>query len=147
VDFVFLFECEDRWVEALRATFKPWMEKVRIVYKYVGDRDEGNCLTLDSLFAAGELPSDNLYLKMDIEGAEMQALRGAEKLLAQGKNISLAVCTYHQAQDVREIPAFLESLGYEYTLTDSFFFFDNEMRKAVCRAKMMSQKTRRSFFL
>lgn len=38
--FVYLFEYEDKWIEALQATFEPWKEKTMIVKKYISDHDD-----------------------------------------------------------------------------------------------------------
>lgn len=46
------------------------------------------------------------FLKMDIEGAEMDALRGAEKLLSQ-EQPNCAVCVYHRISDMWNVPMFL----------------------------------------
>jgi hypothetical protein len=126
---VYLFECDDQWIEALQATFEPWKEKVEIVRKYVGDTDTEECVTLDSFMEGKE--QDNLHLKMDIEGAEQSALQGAKKLLTNGKRISFSVCTYHRDEDAKAISSFFESLGYTYEFTRGLFC----MRKAVCRGR------------
>jgi len=132
LDYVYLFECEEKWMEALRVTFRPWKEKICIVKKYVSDHDEGECLTIDSLFQDKE--KNNIFIKMDIEGAELAALKGAGQLLKNGKQISLAICTYHHPQDVHEIPSYLESLGYDCSLTKGFLFMGNGVYRGVCRA-------------
>lgn len=133
IGYAYLFECEEEWMEALRATFKPWDEKICIIKKYVSDHDDEQCISIDSLFQDKE--KSNIYIKMDIEGAELSALKGAQLLLKTGKRITLAVCTYHRPQDVYEIPSYLESLGYSCSLTDGFIFYANNMSRAVCRAK------------
>jgi len=52
-------------------------------------------------------------LKMDIEGAELEALRGAERLIRRCRP-RLAICVYHQPQDLWEIPLYVRSLGLPY---------------------------------
>ena len=46
---------------------------------------------------------------MDIEGSELAALRGAEKLIRE-KHPILAICVYHKERDLIEIPQFIHSL-------------------------------------
>ena len=53
------------------------------------------------------------YMKMDIEGAELEALKGAKEQIKKNKP-TLAVCVYHRAEDLLEIPAYLKSLVPEY---------------------------------
>jgi len=55
------------------------------------------------------------YLNMDIEGAEMEALHGAEELLVREKP-KLAVSIYHKPQHLWEIPLYLKHLVPEYKI-------------------------------
>ena len=54
-----------------------------------------------------------LCIKMDIEGFEMHALKGAAETI---KNYlpEMAICIYHQTADIFEIPAYIKSLCPEY---------------------------------
>jgi FkbM family methyltransferase len=54
------------------------------------------------------------FIKLDIEGAELNALRGAESTLRTFRP-KLAVCLYHQMSDFVRIPAYLEGLGLGYS--------------------------------
>ena len=53
------------------------------------------------------------YMKLDIEGAEMRALHGAEKQI-QANKPKLAVSVYHRVEDILEIWQYLHSLVPEY---------------------------------
>jgi len=64
---------------------------------------------LDSVLT-GEYVS---FIKMDVEGAELNALKGAAKTIKKHKPI-LAVCVYHKAEDILEIPEFTLSLNNNY---------------------------------
>lgn len=53
------------------------------------------------------------FIKMDIEGAEMDALRGAERTIRSHRP-RLAVCVYHSLEDFVRIPRWIGSLGLGY---------------------------------
>jgi FkbM family methyltransferase len=68
--------------------------------------------TIDGLVATGAIERVD-FLKMDIEGSELAALRGAEKTLRQFKP-KLAISVYHKFSDLFDIPSFIHSLGLGY---------------------------------
>lgn len=106
---VYLVECEPSWIEALNLTFAPYRDKVEIVAKYVTDRSDGETkTTLDDLLHGG--PAN--FIKADIEGAEMELLRGAARTLAGTTPIKLALCTYHNENDANDLRTFLEARGF-----------------------------------
>jgi hypothetical protein len=50
---------------------------------------------------------------MDIEGAELNALKGAERIIKEQKP-KLAICIYHKPEDVWEIPNLLLDFVPDY---------------------------------
>jgi FkbM family methyltransferase len=69
-------------------------------------------LKIDDLVAHGDFPRID-FIKMDIEGAELEALKGSESILRQFKP-KLAITVYHDFKDFWEIPQFLDRLGLGY---------------------------------
>lgn len=53
------------------------------------------------------------FIKMDIEGAEFEALKGAENLITKNRP-KLAISVYHKPEDMIEIVLYLKSLVPEY---------------------------------
>lgn len=119
VSHVWLFECDSGWVEALEHTFAPWKDKVTIVCKYIGDNNDGNCVTLDSFFS--DKPHDNLYLKMDIEGMERKALAGARRLFDEKGHVAFAICSYHLHDDMKVISSFLSDYNCSYIVQKGYY--------------------------
>ena len=76
----------------------------------VGSGDfEVQSVPLDEILAQ-EAPT---YIKMDIEGSEMDALAGAQQTIKRCLPV-LAVCSYHRQDHVWRIPLFIHSLSRDY---------------------------------
>ncbi len=52
---------------------------------------------------------------MDIEGAERKTIEGAENIIKKYRP-ELAICVYHRADDIFEIPLAIKKLVPEYKL-------------------------------
>jgi FkbM family methyltransferase len=72
---------------------------------------EVNCIPLDEALA-GCVPT---YIKMDIEGSELEALSGARKTIERTTPI-LAACVYHRQGDLWQIPLLIRSMSDDYRL-------------------------------
>lgn len=53
------------------------------------------------------------FIKMDIEGSELEALKGSSAIIQKDKP-KLAICVYHKANDLFAIPEFIKSLRSDY---------------------------------
>jgi FkbM family methyltransferase len=75
---------------------------------------DGDCLTLtidDFVIQKGLGKID--FIKMDIEGAEWNALKGASETIKKFKP-KLAVALYHSVEDFERIPMFIKNIVPEY---------------------------------
>ena len=64
--------------------------------------------------AIDDIVSESItYMKMDIEGCELEALHGAKKQIAVNKPV-LAICVYHKMDDFVLIWSYLKSLNPDY---------------------------------
>ena len=134
VDFVYLFECELEWIEALNATFEPWKNKVEIIRKYISDQNNETCQTLDDFLK--DKPHNRLFLKMDIEGAERKALAGASNLFSETNDLQFAICVYHKKDDVKVISSFLYHYHCTYFLREGLWHYHHIMRPClICGSK------------
>lgn len=57
------------------------------------------------------------FIKMDVQGAELEALKGAQVAIARHRP-TLAICAYHEHRDLIDLPAFIKNIepGYELFL-------------------------------
>jgi FkbM family methyltransferase len=93
-------------------------ERTRVRFEVTGTVDsrmcseggiEVDCVPLDSLFDLSRCT----MIKMDIEGAEYDAIRGAEGVIKRDRPI-LAICVYHAQNHVWRIPLLAQSMNPEY---------------------------------
>jgi hypothetical protein len=75
-----------------------------------GDRVQ--TITIDDYVVGANVHRVN-YIKMDIEGAEVPALRGARQTIRHFQP-RLAICLYHKWDDVLTIPQVLHETGVDY---------------------------------
>lgn len=122
----FIVECDPGWLEALHCTFEPYKDKIEIIEAYVGEEDNLNTRKLDAL-----CKEKIDFLKMDIEGAEMAALRGAKNLIDKSENLKCAICAYHKHNDELEIREILQKYNVTTSVSKGYmlFIYDQEVRK------------------
>lgn len=135
---LYLIECDIDWLEALTLTFAPWKEKVEIVGKYLSDSLNDSTISIDSLITVEK--KEKYFIKYDIEGFEIQALKGMNIFFKQVENLKMSVCTYHRVNDANDIYKGLSSKGLNCTFSDGYMLLvdENEVptfRKAMVRAK------------
>ena len=116
---IYLFESDSKWFEPLYHTFKDYGEKVQFFFKRVDSKNRGGAVTLDSAVTEND---KKIFLKMDIEGAETSALRGAKNILTHNK-IKASVCSYHNFDDEIKIKSIFQNCGYKTEVSAGYMIF------------------------
>ncbi len=137
---IYLFETDKEWIEALEATFEPWKEKVEIINKFVSKENDEKNITLDTFFKNKEQIN---FLKIDVDGAEADLLKGGEEILNLQKSIKIALCTYHKQNDEKEFTLLLKNKGFNVSPSKGYMIFYTNidemkepfLRKGLIRAE------------
>lgn len=95
------------WSKQTTMSFVEAAEGSRITKQ--GDTKMIQTVSIDE-FLNGE---EATFIKMDVEGAELESLHGAEKTIKQYKP-KLAISIYHKRMDIFEIPRYLLELNADY---------------------------------
>lgn len=135
---IYIFECNEEWIEALEATFEEYKEKVQIIKKFVSDKNNENEITLDEF--QNNIKEKIDFIKMDIEGAEVLALKGSKNILEKNNNLRIIACVYHKSNDEKDIRGMLKDFKVEATNRYMLFLYDKDLstpyfRRGVIRAK------------
>jgi hypothetical protein len=134
---VYIFETDEKWIEALELTFEPWRDKVEIINKYVSNVDDEKRVTLKKLFGGININ----FIKLDVEGAEEEILSSSYEILDANKDLKLAVCTYHADRDEMLLGKIMAENGFDYRASDGYMLFiyghlkPPYFRKALLRAQ------------
>lgn len=144
------FEGDSENVIRVRATVRDYgLDQVTVHHNLVGDedrmvdvpefhhcRDGGRSapvrrVRLDSVLSDVDVG----FIKMDIEGDEVRALRGAQSILTQ-RHPYLAICAYHRTDHLLDIPMTIEGSGRRYALYMRHHS-TNTLWETVCYARPM----------
>jgi hypothetical protein len=134
---MYLFEADKDWIEALNETFRPWGDKIRIINKFVSDKDDDDNVTLDSVCKKEERID---FIKVDVDGAERELLRGCNNLLSNTSSIKIALCTYHRQNDENDFSKFLLSKDFELEYSKGYMIYFHDkleppyLRRGLIRA-------------
>ena len=91
--------------------------------KFTGGATNNSCISSTGTFSVVVDSIDNLifprdnvtFIKMDVQGVELRALKGAEQIIKRDKP-NLAICVYHKPEDLFEIPLYIKNIVPEYKL-------------------------------
>lgn len=113
--------CKRVWddrIELLNAGL--WNKSCQLSFNSSGDIaskiSEKGALLVDAVALDARLAKEKVtFIKMDIEGAELQALEGAQNIICKYKP-KLAICVYHLKEDIWAIPEYILKLNPSYKL-------------------------------
>lgn len=131
IKHVYLFEVDKEWIDALKATFQPWKEKVTIIQKYVSDVDDFKGCTGDGYFKNKKIS----FLKIDVEGAERKLLLGIKNILEKTAPLKIALCTYHKQDDKKEFTQLLEQHNFNVEASQGYmiYYLDKKIKSPYLR--------------
>ena len=92
---IYIFECDEDWISALKHTFKNYGDKVVIIDRFVDGYSDEKHISLDDFIKQYNLKNEKLFIKVDAEGCEPAIIDGAESVINNSMDLKLAVCTYH----------------------------------------------------
>jgi len=129
---VYIFEYDQEWIEALKATFAPWSEKVEIINKYVSDHNDASHIRFDTFF---ENKKDINFLKIDVDGAESVVLNSCNAVFNAHESFKIALCTYHKNNDEKDFTVLLNSYGFSITPSRGYMinYYDKKMKAPYLR--------------
>ena len=115
---VYVFESLKYWYKPLRATFRPFGDKVSIINKYVGSEVSHKSTTLSEVLK-DENGDATYFIKMDIEGAERDVLLASESFLRIHR-VKLACAADHRQDDADFLKRALENMGFSVQFSDGY---------------------------
>jgi hypothetical protein len=133
---VYLFEYDKEWIQALKATFRPWSEKVEIINKYVSDFDDDAHIRFDTFY---ENKKDITFLKIDVDGAESIVLKSCDEVFKGGKSFKVALCTYHKNNDEKDFTVLLKNHGFSITPSNGYMihYYDKKLKAPYLRRGLL----------
>jgi hypothetical protein len=129
---VYIFEYDREWIDALKATFAPWPDKVEIINKFVSDKNDKSNIRFDTFF---ESRKDINFLKIDVDGAESIVLNSCDEVFKTPQSFKIALCTYHKNDDEKEFTSLLRNYGFQVSPSKGYMinYYDKKMKAPYLR--------------
>lgn len=128
IDSLYIFEPDEKWILPLKKTYEKFIDKVTIVNGFVGNGNNGT-IRLDDYLRGKTVD----LLKMDVEGAEADVIRGALEIIRKSNELTLFVCMYHRGNDEDEIKNLLSGFKCNYREGYMFFLWEKPLKKPFLR--------------
>lgn len=139
-DFIVIIEPDEQWVDALRLTFQEYQDKVIIIDKFLSDKESDSSITVDSILNMynKKIFEKPIVLKMDIEGYEEEALRGADTFLSK-QNVVVIACTYHHQTALEDLKNILTPYNFYFSYSNGYIYFPRMYEKQLFPQKRYSE--------
>lgn len=118
---IYMLECSKQWQNALRHTFFDYKEKAHIINKYAGAGNNGTTVTIDALL--DKYKDKRIFIKIDIEGMEIEALRGCLNTI-KNNVVQIAVACYHTNNQENELMSFFRENGLSVEVSDGVMLYN-----------------------
>lgn len=96
-----------------------WDSEIELSFQETGSAGSkigAGAVTISTATIDGVVGDERVsFIKMDVEGAELEALYGAEQTIRRN-HPKLAICVYHKPEDIVTIPRYILSLDGDYQL-------------------------------
>ena len=99
-----------------------WSKRMKLYFNdfgtaasHISDSETGGCMIETASLDETVYDMKPTFIKMDIEGAEQEALKGCRKIIQEYKP-KLAICIYHKPDDMFEIPLMIKEMNPKYKL-------------------------------
>lgn len=97
------------WSESCKVDFS--VSEIRSASSVIGHNGDVDAISIDEVLDGSPVT----FMKFDVEGSELQALKGAQMSIRQYKP-RLAISLYHKSDDIFDIPAYVVGLNEDYKL-------------------------------
>ena len=94
-----------------------WSKRMKLYFNdfgtaasHISDSETGGCMIETASLDETVYDMKPTFIKMDIEGAEQEALKGCRKIIQEYKP-KLAICIYHKPDDMFEIPLMIKEMN------------------------------------
>lgn len=134
---IYLVESNREWLEALKYTFAPYSQKIVIVPKWLGSKNDESTISIDQIDNKDKIT----LVTLDVEGAETDAIAGGERTFSSDRDIQVVACTYHRTEDADHFCTYFRDKGFDTEFSKGYLFVGGlevvkpELRKGVLTAR------------